>query len=236
MFTCVCGRKYKHQPNLSRHRNGSDKNGIRPCPEYLKSLMIKCEAKTQTTPAESLLERFEKILQGSLAPTALEGVSTPLPYADDQYPSFIENLFAEVIPISDKPFNDRLSEVGRHVAQGRAMRRLVDLFRMIHFDLGHPEYWNVLLANVKTMRFMTYTKNGWRANCFKELARDFGKTYLSRYCTQVENDDPQAVCFYMDLLCSGDKKVLREYYRLFMQMLQNEPDIRQKVKERHQMR
>lgn len=60
-FQCDCGKRYKHQSNLIRHKKGNVRQGIAPCSFHIKSVI---EQVADTEEATKLMNRLEEVTKG----------------------------------------------------------------------------------------------------------------------------------------------------------------------------
>lgn len=236
MFTCKCGKSYKHQPSLVRHQNGSVKYSLKPCLHHVNGLLH--ESMTHTTSvslinkAECLMSRIETLDSNPSCDLELKEYQVGI------YPSFIEDYYTQLVASGDRPFNERLLDVGKSVVCSRVIRRITETCKSIHFNKEHPEYWNVYLANVNMKRLYVYMNEKWVTQDLHDWARDFGKMYLLNYWTIAEKRKDDSIGFFIGFFLedSDNKKLLAEYYRAFMLMLQSESEIRNKIKAKHKFR
>lgn len=244
---CVCGRSFRHQPNLSRHQRGNVKQGIPPCLVFLERESLRL--RELTTPDDSIpvitkkneidLEKFNESVRTLQVVKNMCNVSADKPddYQSSYFPDSLKSeLFKPILPDRSKPFRERIHQFSGKKQVVHTVKKLVlDAFRLIHVNEDYPRGWNVVLQNIKTMRLLVYKEDKWVDQDFVNLVQEFTKTYLSFYlqATEDSGDLIEASSFYMSLYFEED--FMKDIQNGFSILLKD-PVIRDRIKKAHNIR
>lgn len=61
--------------------------------------------------------------------------------------------------------------------------------KMVHMNSSHPEYWNVVLANISSKYMHIYKEGCWSYIPFKLWAREFVENIFRIYCREISPPD-----------------------------------------------
>lgn len=253
-YTCVCGASYKHQSNLSRHQTGNSRQGILPCVVYLKKEADSLKKTERAIVEKYDVEKYElskdiqafrrsvdkltesvlKLEEYSKA-KQLTSVCDIQEYRLGHIPEFAKaELFVPILPLVGESLEKRTSELsGKNQIANLIINRVFKAFELIHLNKKHPEYWNVVLQNIKTMRLLVYTEGEWVDEDFRDFVQQHTRVFLSLFVNAVEGGTEEYITFYLGH--GYDEHFQVELRERIASALKN-PVIRTKIKEFHQMR
>lgn len=177
-YFCICGKRFKHQPSLSRHQRGNEKLKIKSCDEYANfSKMKKEEARKAFLACRNISEE----------------TSMPI-HIHNHDPSMIPDFvnmesLPPLLPDIELPFEKRVMNARPYRVQVDMRRVVVSWLNTIYMNPEHPEYWNVILQNVTTMEVKVRRDGTWVIEPFKSWAMLFSKLIIKAYLKYTDNQE-----------------------------------------------